>query len=172
MSDTIRSRGLLEGDTEKGFLGAQFSLEQDENMRPGLKPVSVIVLGAGERGKIYADYALTHPDRIKVVGVAEPRRRQRMNMVEAHRIPDENIFEDWAAVFKRERFADAVIITTPDRLHASPTLSAAEKGYHILLEKPMAPTEEECRAIVTTVMEKGVIFSVCHVLRHTNYTRA
>ncbi len=171
MSDTIRSRGLLEGDTEKGFLGAQFSLEQDENMRPGLKPVSVIVLGAGERGKIYADYALTHPDRIKVVGVAEPRRHQRMNMVEAHRIPDENIFEDWAAVFKRERFADAVIIATPDRLHASPTLSAAEKGYPILLEKPMAPTEEECRAIVKTVMNKGVIFSVCHVLRHTNYTR-
>ncbi|MBW1668657.1 MAG: hypothetical protein JRJ66_11510 [Deltaproteobacteria bacterium] len=88
MLDTIRSRGFLEGDTEKGFLGAQFSLEQDENMRPGLKPVSVIVLGAGERGKIYADYALTHPDRIKVVGVAEPRRRQRMNMVEAHRHGD------------------------------------------------------------------------------------
>lgn len=156
---------------EKGSPGTQFSIEQEKNVHSGLKPVSVIVLGAGERGKVYADYALTHPDNMKVVGVAEPRLRQRTSMAEAHCIPNENVFEDWAAVFKRERFADAVIIATPDRLHATPTLLAAEKGYHILLEKPMAPTEEECRAIVNTVIDKGVIFSVCHVLRYTNYTR-
>jgi predicted dehydrogenase len=170
MSGTIGSRCLPGGGVEEGFLGTRFSNEQEENAHQGL-PVSVIVIGAGERGKVYADYALTNPDKMRVVGVAEPRLRQRTSMAEAHGIPDENVFEDWADVFKRERFADAVIIATPDRLHAAPTISAAEKGYHILLEKPMAPTEEECRAIVKTVMDRGIIFSVCHVLRHTNYTR-
>lgn len=92
-------------------------------------------------------------------------------MAESHGIPLEHVFDDWRKVFEVKRFADATIIATPDRLHAAPAIAAAERGYHILLEKPMAPTEEECRAIVKAVKENGVILSVCHVLRYTNYTK-
>lgn len=43
------------------------------------------------------------------------------------------------------RFADAVLICTQDRMHAEPAEAFAGLGYHILLEKPMAPDEAACR---------------------------
>jgi hypothetical protein len=36
------------------------------------KPVTAIVCGAGNRGNVYGGYALTYPDKLDIVGVAEP----------------------------------------------------------------------------------------------------
>jgi predicted dehydrogenase len=44
-------------------------------------------------------------------------------------------------------------------------------GYHILLEKPMAPDIAGCRRVVDAVKRNDVLFSVCHVLRYTPYTQ-
>ncbi len=51
-------------------------------------------------------------------------------------------------------------------------MAFAKLGYHILLEKPMAPTAAACRRIVAEVRKYGKTFAVCHVLRYTTYTRA
>jgi predicted dehydrogenase len=67
--------------------------------------------------------------------------------------------------------ADAVIIATQDADHVAPAIAAAEKGYDILLEKPMATTEQGCREIVAAVKRSGVMLGVCHVLRYTPYFR-
>ncbi len=133
--------------------------------------ISLIVAGAGDRGTSHADYALQHPDLAEVVGVAEPRDHHRSALAAAHRIPDENVFEDWRPMAERERFADAVLITTSDALHTEPVLAFAAKGYHIMLEKPMAPSPDECRRIIEAVKANGTILSVGHVLRYTPYTR-
>ena len=44
------------------------------------KPITAIVLGAGHRAMVYADYSLSHPDELKIVGVADPDEYRR-NMV-------------------------------------------------------------------------------------------
>ena len=137
-----------------------------------MKPVKLIVAGAGGRGTGYATYASEHPDRAQIVGVAEPRERYRQRLVDTHRVPAENVYTDWKDIAERERFADAVIVATQDAMHAEPAVAFAEKGYHILLEKPMAPNEEDCRRIVGAAMKNGVLFSVCHVMRYTQYTQA
>lgn len=46
---------------------------------------------------------------------------------------------------------------------------AIRKGFHVLLEKPIAQTLEECIAIGKAAKEKGVIVAVCHVLRYHPY---
>ncbi|MGW3595133.1 Gfo/Idh/MocA family protein [Streptomyces sp. NPDC005167] len=51
-------------------------------------------------------------------------------------------------------------------------LAFAALGYHIMLEKPMALTADECRRIVAAVEKAGVILAVGHVLRYTPYTQA
>ncbi len=137
-----------------------------------MKPVTLIVAGAGGRGSGYAGFAKHRPQEAKIVGVAEPRDFFRDRMIRDHRIPAANAVTDWRELAKRPRMADAVIIATQDRMHVEPAIAFAKRGYHILLEKPMAPTEAECRRIVAAVRKAKVLFAVCHVMRYTRYTRA
>ena len=51
----------------------------------------------------------------------------------------------------KDKFADGVIIGTQDAMHVEPAVAFAEKGYQMLLEKPMAPDEAGCRTIVDAV---------------------
>lgn len=135
------------------------------------KPVTVLVVGAGGRGTGYSKFALAYPNRMRVVGVAEPNDLRRERLVAEHGIPAENIATDWRHMVDRPRFADAVLIATQDIHHADPAVAFAELGYHMLLEKPMAPTAEECLRITDAVTDAGILFGVCHVLRYTSYTR-
>jgi predicted dehydrogenase len=133
--------------------------------------VTLAVLGAGQRGEVaYGGWALRHPDRARVVAVAEPRPVRRERFARAHRAS--TVVADWRDLLGGQRLADAVVIATPDIEHVAPAIAFAESGYHILLEKPMARTEEECRRIAAAAEAAGVIFAVGHVLRYTPYTKA
>ncbi|KAJ8257646.1 hypothetical protein GJAV_G00188130 [Gymnothorax javanicus] len=129
-------------------------------------PVTVIVVGAGNRGEMYAQFAIVHPHRMKVVGVADPRVFARKKLQAEHSIAEENVFEDWRCIAERQKFADAALICTPDRLHKDPAVALAKRGYHVLLEKPMAGTVEDCTEIVEACVQSQVMLTVCHVLRY------
>ncbi|HJO94900.1 MAG TPA: Gfo/Idh/MocA family oxidoreductase [Victivallales bacterium] len=136
-----------------------------------MNKVKIFVAGAGNRGTKYAEYALLRPDQIEIVGVAEPRDEYRDKFVKTHNIKSEYAFKDWRDAAKLDKFADAVIIATQDRDHAEPVIAFAEKNYHILLEKPMAATAEECIKIYDAVKDRDIFFGVCHVLRYTPHTK-
>ncbi|XP_060062545.1 uncharacterized protein LOC132543104 [Ylistrum balloti] len=129
--------------------------------------LTAIVIGAGIRGSIYAQYAHLYPNKLKIVGVADPREFYRGKLQQRFDIKDDNCFSDWSEASERDKMSDCVIITTPDRLHKDPVVAFANKGYFILLEKPMAVNEDDCREIVKTCQENNVIVAVCHVLRYT-----
>ncbi|XP_060062544.1 putative oxidoreductase YteT isoform X2 [Ylistrum balloti] len=129
--------------------------------------LTAIVIGAGMRGSVYAQYAQIYPDRLKIIGVADPRKFYRRQLQQQFNIEDKNCFSDWSEASERDKMSDCVIITTPDRLHKDPAIAFAKKGYNILLEKPMAVNEEDCREIVKTCQENNVTLTVCHVLRYT-----
>lgn len=135
------------------------------------KKVTVLVVGAGARGEIYSRYALEHPDRMQVVAVAEPRDSYRQQFVEQHQIADSHVFTDWHDAAQRPRMADVVLICTQDNMHKAPAVAFAGLGYHILLEKPIAPTPEDCEAIIDAVKRNNVLLAVAHVLRYTRYTQ-
>lgn len=136
-----------------------------------MKQAEYLIVGAGSRGTAYGEFALIHPEQARVVGVAEPRAFYRERMAQRHQIPPEFVLSDWRQLAALPRCADAVVIATPDALHLEPALAFAQKGYAILLEKPMAPDAESCRRIVDAVVSAQVIFAVGHVLRYTPYTR-
>jgi predicted dehydrogenase len=135
------------------------------------QPVTLAVIGAGARGNDYANWALGNPDRARVVAVAEPIDVRREAFAERHGIPPEAVFRSWEELAAADRLADAAIVATQDADHLAPAVTLARHGYHLLLEKPLAPTEEECRELVHEVQRTGVMFAVCHVLRYTAYTR-
>jgi hypothetical protein len=133
------------------------------------KPVTAITLGAGGRGNVYGNFAAKYPDQLKIVGVAEPIPIRNERYTTKHQIANTNRFDTWERVFEKPKFADAIIITTPDNLHYAPCMKALEMGYDILLEKPIAPTEKECRNILALAKKTGRIVAVCHVLRYAPY---
>ncbi|MCP4762344.1 MAG: Gfo/Idh/MocA family oxidoreductase, partial [archaeon] len=132
-----------------------------------MKQFKAILLGAGDRGtNTYGNYALNFPDNLKFIGVAEPNPDRRMIFSKAHDIPDEFQFTDWKDILEKPKFADIVFIATQDQMHEEPAIMAMEKDYHVLLEKPIATTEEACKRIVETSEEKGVILMIAHELRY------
>ena len=137
-----------------------------------MTPVTAVVVGAGSRGATYAEYAHERPEELRIVGVAEPRAAYRARFAERHGLAGSAVVADWRELVAGPRCADAVVIATPDALHADPAVAFAERGYAVLLEKPMAPTEQECRRIVAAAERSGALLAVCHVLRYTEYTRA
>ncbi len=139
-------------------------------MNESHKPVKILIVGAGDRGTEYAQLAKKNGGTT-VVGVADPRDFYRNQIAEMHDVPADNLFTDWRQMIERDKFADAVVISTLDRDHIEPALAFAAKGYHMLLEKPMSPNPDECRQIVAAAVENKIIFAVCHVLRYTDYTQ-
>ena len=131
--------------------------------------VTLLIVGAGSRGSTFADWARRHPSEARVVAVAEPRAVYRDRLGDAHDVPSTHRFADWREAVAHGRVADAVVIATLDRDHTEPALAFAEQGYAMLLEKPMAPTEEECREIVGAVERAGIVAAVatCCATRRT-----
>ena len=131
--------------------------------------VRYAIVGAGQRGAGYAGWIGRHGDRARVVAVAEPRAYQRESLAREHGV--EHVFSSWEELAAAPRLADAAIVSTQDAAHVAPAVALARKGYHLLVEKPLAPTPEECATLVAAVTEAGVLFAVCHVMRYRPYTK-
>lgn len=131
--------------------------------------VRYAIVGAGQRGKGYARWIAAHGDRARVVAVAEPRAYQRSALARTHGA--EHVFSSWQELAAAPRLADAAIVSTQDADHVAPAVALARKGYHLLVEKPLAPTPEECTELVEAVTDAGVLFAVCHVMRYRPYTK-
>lgn len=136
-----------------------------------MKKVSLIIIGGGARGTIYSDHVHHIAQKAEVIGIAEPREFFRRRIAERHRIPPENQYADWHELLARGKIADAVVITTQDRMHIEPAVAFARLGYDILIEKPIAPDIAGCREVVAAAESNEIIMSVCHVLRYTEFTR-
>ena len=130
---------------------------------------TAIVLGAGSRGRAYADYSLHSPEELQIVGVAEPDEKRRAKFAEKYHIPAERCYVGWKEILEEPKFADAAFVCTMDAMHTEPAVKAMRLGYDVLLEKPMSNTPEDCLAIEAAVRETGRALTVCHVLRYTSF---
>ena len=132
-------------------------------------PVSIVAIGAGNRTNKYLEYVKQHPEKVKLVGVVELNDIRRHKVAEHFRLDASCCYSDYQEFFRSPLKADAVMICTPENMHFKPTMLAIEAGYHVLLEKPIAQTLEECQTIGKAAQKKGVLVSVCHVLRYHPY---
>ena len=135
-------------------------------------PITAVLIGAGTRGKdAYGVYALNNPKRLKFVAVADLDPVKRTKFQKDHNIPDEFVFSSWEDLLSKKigKLAQVAFICTPDRLHYQPAIKALELDYDLVLEKPIAPTLEECLSIKNIAEEKGRLVQICHVLRYTDF---
>jgi len=137
-----------------------------------MKPLSLAIVGAGNRGfGIYAMHASRLPGEFLVSAVAEPDASRRRRFVDRYPLEKQAVFADWRELFAGPRVADAVVIATQDRYHVDPAIAALEAGYHVLLEKPIAPGIDDVRRFADAVRRSDRVVSVAHVLRYMDFFR-
>lgn len=138
-------------------------------------PIKAILIGAGARGQeAYGRWARNNKNIIQFLAVAEPRIARREKFAKEWNIPKERQFKSWEELLDEKigKIADACLVCTQDRMHTEPALKALSLGYHVLLEKPMAPSIEECRDLVTFAEKINRQLRICHVARYTEmFTR-
>ncbi|QUH29711.1 Gfo/Idh/MocA family protein [Vallitalea guaymasensis] len=134
------------------------------------KPINVCLLGAGSRGYFaFGNYAHSHPENLKVIAVAEPDKSKMERFLKVHDVDNEMTFTSWDELLDQPRICDYLINATMDDMHYESTLKALDKGYNIMLEKPMAVHPKDCVEIVDKAVELNKTIDICHVLRYSPF---
>ena len=134
---------------------------------------TVAICGCGSRGlDAYALYSREHPDRMRVAAGADPRPERLEKLRREYGVPAERCFASDEEMLSQPKLADVMIVATQDRTHVKNALAALDKGYHVLLEKPISPDLDECLALREKAAETGRAVVVCHVLRYTRFYAA
>ena len=137
-----------------------------------MKQLTLALIGCGDRGSCYMKYLDDHPEHFRLVAIADPLPEKREYFINKYNVPAEGCYESYTELLSKPKLADIVMICTQDKLHYEPAMMAIDKGYDILLEKPISPDPKECFDIADAAMKKGVKVLVCHVLRYTPFYKA
>ncbi|MCU0706542.1 MAG: Gfo/Idh/MocA family oxidoreductase [Fimbriiglobus sp.] len=112
-----------------------------------------VSVGAG--GMAGADIkSLTASKNLKLVAVADVDSRQFGDL--KTRFPDLKLYADWREMFDKEKF-DSASVSTPDHMHACPTMRAIKAGKHVYTQKPLTQTLHECRQLQIAAKEAKVV---------------
>ena len=137
------------------------------------RPLRAIIVGAGNRGYgVYGRWALDHPKDVRIVAVADPDPDRRARLGHAHGIPERARHPDTATLVAAGIDAEAAIVASPDRQHASDAIELVQVGLNVLLEKPLAVSLDELMGLLGATRLAPGRLSVAHVLRYTDFFRA
>lgn len=135
-----------------------------------MKRITVALAGLGSRGKdTYAPVAKLLPEKMEITAIADIVEEKVEEVAREYGIPKERCYTSAEEMLKQERLADVMFIATQDRQHVGHAIPALEKGYDLLLEKPVSPDLDECRELLKVANETDRKVVVCHVLRYTPF---
>jgi predicted dehydrogenase len=120
--------------------------------------VRVGVVGVGFMGTHYARI-LSQTPNAELVGVADLDSARTTVLASELGV---TAFTDVGAMLASRPDTAAVVVTTPEPAHVGPAVSVAEAGKHLLVEKPLASTTEDCQQIIDHCKSAGVILMVAH----------
>jgi len=124
-------------------------------------------IGCGGRVRTYFELAAQRPQWYEIVAAADPRPSRLEMARHASGNPALRCFSSDKEILAEPKLADVMIIATQDEYHVQPCLAAMEKGYDILLEKPIATNLRDVLMLERRARELGRRVLVCHVLRYT-----
>jgi len=136
------------------------------------KCITAVIVGAGHRAILYAEYALHNPEKLKIVGVVDPNPTRRKFVAKAHNLAKESCYSSIDELLSHPKVADAVINGTMDNLHIQTTIPLLKAGYDVLLEKPIGVGREEVLELLSVAKSAGRTIQICHVLRHAPFYAA
>lgn len=122
--------------------------------------IKVAVIGVGSMGQNHARIYF-HSDEAQLVGVADADQQQAEKIAKRY---NTKAYQDYHEMLDRKDL-DAVSIAVPTSLHKEVALSALKRKKHVLLEKPIAPNEEEAKEIIACAQQQNVKLMIGHIER-------
>jgi UDP-N-acetylglucosamine 3-dehydrogenase len=124
------------------------------------RAIGIGVIGLGVMGRAYVE-VLQELTEAKVVGVAEINQERLEATCAEFSLEG---YADYQSLQERDDI-EAVAICTPEALHLEPARRAADKGFDLLIEKPLAQSSAMADEIVTISERAGIKLMVGHILR-------
>ena len=125
--------------------------------------LGVLVHGAGWVSTQHI-MAFTNNPNTDVVAVSSRKLSSAQTHAEEAGLENIGLYDDYEQALSHDG-VDIVCVCTPQRFHAENTIAAAEAGKHIVIEKPIANSLDEIRAMREAVHKAGVRTVVSFVLR-------
>lgn len=120
----------------------------------GAGVTTVGIVGAGAILPHHLEAIRVH-DRLEIVGVCDSDPGRLAAAVSALGCPG---YAEWRALLERE--PDVIVVLLPHHLHAPVALAALDRGCHVVVEKPMAGSVADCRAMLDAARRAGRILAV------------
>lgn len=134
-------------------------MSASEHREPGRLRLGVV--GVGLLGERHARFWAQQPD-VELVGVADTRQDRAAAVAARWGAP--HACASVAELVERAR-PDAVSVATPDFAHREPVLAALDAGLDVLVEKPLAMSTEDARAMIAAAERAGRLLMVNHSMR-------
>ena len=131
-------------------------------------PQGMAILGCGRIAGSHAEAIAALTGQAKLIAVADPVRARAAALAQEFAAPSVagNLDELLALPG-----IDALIVCTPNALHAEQTIRALSAGKHVLVEKPMAESVADAKRMAHAAEKSNRILAIGHTFRHTSATR-
>ena len=125
--------------------------------------VRIALIGCGRIAQVAHLPALEKAQGIDLVAVSDPSQDVAEAVARRYGVPDAycDVTQIW-----NDPAIEAVVIAAPDRFHYHLTSAALRAGKHVLVEKPLASTAQECAALAELVAQTGLRLQVGAMKRH------
>lgn len=112
-------------------------------------PIKFAVIGAGHIGKRHAEMIVRHPEA-ELIALCDVQDPEQLNIPE---YPNVTFYKDVQALLNAHPEVDVVSVATPNGLHAEQCLMALDANKHVVVEKPMALTKNDCEKIIFKALQ-------------------
>lgn len=130
--------------------------------------LNYVIIGYGSRGKVY-DTEFMQTGKARLVAVCDKREGRQAVCKSLHTGEEVQYYTNEEEFFAEKKDARLCVVATPDGAHVGHAIKALERGYDLLLEKPVACSQEDCERIYETAQKNGRRVFVCHVLRYAPF---
>ena len=130
------------------------------------KPLKVASLGMGWWSDVLAD-AIGRTDKIEIAACFTRSEDKRAAFARKYGCEPAGSYEEILA----DDSIEAIINTTPNHVHLESTKAAAEAGKHVFLDKPIAHTVADGKALTRACAEAGVVLAIGYQRRRENHFR-
>ncbi len=121
--------------------------------------INVAIIGAGDIADIHVESYLMYPDICQVKAVVDMYQEKAMEIIRTKGLQNANAYQSMEQALQAENI-DLVSICLPPSMHADASIMALNSGCHVLVEKPMGNSLEECDRMLEAAKKNGKLLSV------------